>query len=240
MTNNYLDCHLALTYHFAKLIVELAFVFLASYELQIQPHQPLQRSLLKCRRTTSHHLVINEQNLKSTAAAEASKSTYDLKLLRLSEKAEKQAAYFEQQNKYLNAGKRIFELIKKYEKQETNKALNESVKRYVAQEKSKIIALKKAQKEAAKKRKIKEQVKVKSALLMDEELKAPNLPKVKKSEKTKIEAARKKEVKKDFKVGDRAILKSTGQKGNIKEISGNKVSVLVGNFVITTKLSEIE
>ncbi|MEO9534403.1 MAG: DNA mismatch repair protein MutS [Crocinitomicaceae bacterium] len=183
---------------------------------------------------------INEQNLKSTAAAEASKTSYDQKLLRLSEKAEKQAAFFEQQNKYLNAGKRLFELIKKYEKQETNKALNESVKRYVAQEKSKILALKKAQKEAAKKRKIKEQVKIKPALLMDEELKAPNLPKVKKSKKEQIASTPIKETKKDFKAGDMATLKSTGQKGNIKEINGNKVSVLVGNFVITTKLSEIE
>ena len=183
---------------------------------------------------------LNEKNNKSLVAANTVKRNYDEKLLRLTEKAEKQAAYFEQQNKYLNAGKRIFELIKKHEKQETNKALNESVKKYVAQEKSKIVTLKQVQKEAAKRRKIKEEVKVNSALLMDTELAAPELPKLSKKEKAQQLKQAVPTIKKDFKVGDIAILKNTQQKGTIKEIKGNKVSVLVGNFVITTKLVEIE
>jgi DNA mismatch repair protein MutS2 len=160
--------------------------------------------------------------------------------LRLTEKAEKQAAYFEQQNKYLNAGKRIFDLIKKHEKQETNKSLNESVKKYVAQEKTKIISLKKVQKEAAKKRKVKEEIKVNSALLMDQELSAPELPNISKKDRKNETEHNKPTIKKDFKVGDVTILKNTQQRGTIKEIKGNRVSVLVGNFVITTKLTEIE
>jgi len=183
---------------------------------------------------------LNEKNTKSSLAADLSKQKYDAKLLTLTQKAERQAAFFEQQNKFVNAGKRIFELIKKYEKHETNKALNESVKRYVAQEKSKILVLKKAKKDAAKKRKIKEQSKINDALLMDKHLKAPDLPKLgkgqQKSEKINTEV----KVVKNFKVGDIAMLKSTNQRGTIKEIKGNKVVVLVGNFVITTKLSEIE
>ncbi len=184
---------------------------------------------------------LNEKNTKSSLAADLSKQKYDAKLLTLTQKAERQAAFFEQQNKFVNAGKRIFELIKKYEKHETNKALNESVKRYVAQEKSKILVLKKAKRDAAKKRKIKEETKINDALLMDKQLKAPDLPKLAKGQ---LEDATKrsapKVVVKNFKVGDIAVLKSTNQRGTIKEIKGNKVVVLVGNFVITTKLSEVE
>jgi DNA mismatch repair protein MutS2 len=184
--------------------------------------------------------LINERHLKSSIEAESVKKSYDQKLLRLTEKAEKQAAYFEQQNKYLNAGKRIFDLIKKHEKQETNKSLNESVKKYVAQEKTKIISLKKVQKEAAKKRKVKEEIKVNSALLMDQELSAPELPNISKKDRKNETEHNKPTIKKDFKVGDVTILKNTQQRGTIKEIKGNRVSVLVGNFVITTKLTEIE
>jgi DNA mismatch repair protein MutS2 len=179
---------------------------------------------------------LNQQSLKSTKDADASKREYDQKLAELIEKAEKQAAFFEQQNKYVNAGKRIFDLIKKYEKQETNKVLNEAVKRYVAKEKSKIVELKKALKEAAKKAKMKSKA---HALLMEKELKAPELPKSK-TPKKEVEQKAAPKVKRVFKEGDVATLKSSQQKGTIEEISGTKVSLLVGNFIITTKISELE
>ena len=76
--------------------------------------------------------------------------------------------------------------------------------------------------------------------MMDEELAAPQLPKLSKKEREQKNKEPIQIVKKDFKAGDIAILKNTQQKGTIKEINGNKVSVLVGNFVITTKLAEIE
>jgi UDP-N-acetyl-D-mannosaminuronate dehydrogenase len=114
--------------------------------------------------------------------------------------------------------------------------LNEAVKRYVAKEKSKIVALKKAQKEAAKKAKMKSKA---HALLMEKELKAPELPKSK-TPKKEVEQKAAPKVKRVFKEGDVAILKSSQQKGTIEEINGNKVSLLVGNFIITTKLSELE
>lgn len=182
---------------------------------------------------------LNERTTKSTIESEASKKKYDSRLISLTDKAEKQAAFFEQQNKYVNTGKKIFDLIKKHENQDTNKALNESVKRLVAQEKSKILVLKKAKKDANKKKKINEATKVKEALLMDQELSAPDLPKLKKgSRPEKKESIR--VVQKGFKVGDIATLKSSSQKGTIKEIKGKKVVVLIGNFTITTKLVDIE
>lgn len=179
---------------------------------------------------------LNERNLKSSLEAESSKQAYEEKLAQLVEKSEKQAAYFEQQNKYLNAGKRIFDLIKKYEKHETNKVLNEAVKKYVAKEKSKLIALKKAQKDAEKAKKLKKEIK--EALLMEKELQAPELPK--KQTGKKINQSPPKVVKRTVKVGDIATLKSTQQKGVVQEIKGTKVVLLVGNFMITTKLAELE
>jgi DNA mismatch repair protein MutS2 len=171
---------------------------------------------------------------RKSIAANKTQNEYSEKLEKLQQKAEQQSAYLEQQAKYFSVGKRVFDYIKKYEKQETNKALNEAVKRLVGKEKSKITALKKAQADAKKKKEIK------AALLMEQEIKAPDLPKSKQKkgkEKQNVIVEPKKQ--KVFKVGDFAQLKSTGQRGTITDISGNKATLEVGNFLITTKLSEL-
>lgn len=179
--------------------------------------------------------LTSELQRKSVDATKT-KNDYQEKLSKLHTKAEQQAAYLEQQSKYFSVGKRIFDYIKKYEKQATNKALNEAVKRLVGKEKSKIEALKKAKRDAQKKKQIK------AALLMDKEIKAPELPKNKVVGTTKSieKEASPKPQQKDFKIGDFAQLKSTGQRGTISEIKGTKVTLEIGNFVITTKLSEIQ
>ena len=88
---------------------------------------------------------------RKSVAANKTQNEYAQKLEKLQQKAEQQAAYLDQQAKYFSVGKRIFDYIKKYDKQETNKALNEAVKRLVGKEKSKIAALRKAQEDAKKK-----------------------------------------------------------------------------------------
>jgi len=171
---------------------------------------------------------------RKSIAANKTQNEYSEKLEKLQQKAEQQSAYLEQQAKYFSVGKRVFDYIKKYEKQETNKALNEAVKRLVGKEKSKITALKKTQADAKKKKEIK------AALLMEQEIKAPDLPKSKqKKGKEKQEVVAEPAQQKVFKVGDFAQLKSTGQRGTITDISGNKATLEVGNFLITTKLSEL-
>ena len=183
---------------------------------------------------------LNESNRVGNLEASKSKQRYEDKLKSLNEKAEKQTAYLEQQHKYVNAGKKIFDYIKKYEKNETNKALNEAVKRYVSKEKQKILELKKAQKEAAKKSKIKKAIKVNEALLMDKELEAPKLPKSAKGAEKEVQNKPVPKPPKALTVGDIVQLKTSKKKGKIVEISGKKIIIEVGNFRITTKANEIE
>ncbi|MCH2232619.1 MAG: DNA mismatch repair protein MutS [Crocinitomicaceae bacterium] len=183
---------------------------------------------------------LNESNRIGNLEASKSKQRYEDKLRTLNEKAEKQTAYLEQQHKYVNAGKKIFDFIKKYERNETNKALNEAVKRYVSKEKQKILELKKAQKEAAKKNKLQKAAKVNEALLMDKELEAPKLPKSQKGDERKAEKKLAPAPTKALTVGDIVQLKTSKKKGKIVEISGKKIIIEVGNFRITTKVNELE
>ena len=82
---------------------------------------------------------------------------------------------------------------------------------------------------------------IKAALLMEREIKAPELPKSKQPKSHQKKQIEEVQVKaKIFKIGDLAQLKSTGQRGTIVDVNGNKATLEVGNFLITTKLSELD
>lgn len=170
---------------------------------------------------------INDQQYKATYKANNAVNEYETKLNRLLEKADQQARFFEQQNKFVNTGKKIYEIINKNKKHKTNKVLFEDVKKYVAIEKSKVL-------------------KAEKSVVFDKKLKLPDLPKSKEakigggvSKKTVVKPA---PVKKEriLKVGDKVKLNNYNQPGVIQEIKGNKLSVLLGNFVISTTKKEIQ
>lgn len=170
---------------------------------------------------------INTQQYQANAKARGKIAEYDRKLVALSKKQLTQIQFFEQQNKFVNTGKKIYELIKKFKKHKTNKALNEAVKKIVGIEKAKL-------------------VEADSPVVFNQKLKAPTLPDVKVEvvdvkkieEELKTNSAAKK--KKAITVGDKVRLVNQTKTGEVIEIKGNKVIVIIGNFTFNTKLNELE
>jgi DNA mismatch repair protein MutS2 len=142
------------------------------------------------------------------------------KLAKLNEKAEKLSQFTEQQNKFVNMGKKVFDLIKKYKKHKTNRQLVEDLKKLASIEKSKLLASEKPK-------------------VVEKELKLPELPKSKEGNETLTKPIVKKIDPKSLKVGDTILLKTHDKKVKITEIKGNKLTVLMGNFLVKTNLDEI-
>jgi len=170
---------------------------------------------------------INTEQYLANAKARSKIVEYDKKLVALSKKQFTQIQFFEQQNKFVNTGKKIYELIKKFKKHKTNKILNEAVKKIVSIEKSKLLE-------------------IENPVVFNQKLKAPELPDVKTEVKNvkKIEEELKlnNEVKKQksITVGDKVRLINQTKTGEVIEIKGDKVIVIIGNFTFNTKLNELE
>ena len=167
---------------------------------------------------------INTEQYKSNAQARRQIQEYNRKLEKITEKSATQTQYFEQQNKFVNMGKKVFELIKKFKQHKTNKALFEAAKKLIAIEKTNLINQTKP-------------------LALNHKLKLPELPQIKKEVKiegTPLEKVLKAKSKKVLKIGDSVKLKNHTKAGLIKEIKGKKITVEVGNFTISTRLEEIE
>jgi len=170
---------------------------------------------------------INTEQYQANAKARSKIAEYDKKLVALSKKQITQIQFFEQQNKFVNTGRKIYELIKKFKKHKTNKLLNEAVKKIVGIEKSKVLELEKP-------------------VVFNQNLKAPELPDVKVEVENvkKIEEELKtfKEIKKvkAITVGDRVRFINQTKTGEVIEINGKKVTVIIGNFTFNTTLKELE
>ncbi len=167
---------------------------------------------------------VNTEAIQAKAKAKAMVTTYDNKLTTLAEKQITQIKYFEQQNKFVSMGKKIFEQIKKYDK---SKPLNDAIKKIVNIERSKLAAIEKP-------------------VVFDQKLKAPKLAagkeekkEIKKIEKA-IEVRKEENVQKPIELGDTVRLKNQTQSGKVTAIKGKKVSVVIGNFTFKTTLSELE
>jgi len=170
---------------------------------------------------------INTEQYQANAKARSRIAEYDKKLVALSKKQITQIQCFEQQNKFVNTGRKIYELIKKFRKHKTNKLLNEAVKKIVGIEKSKVLELEKP-------------------VVFNQSLKAPELPdvKVEVEDIKKIEEELKtvKEIKKvkAITIGDRVRFINQTKTGEVIEINGKKVTVIIGNFTFNTTLKELE
>jgi DNA mismatch repair protein MutS2 len=170
-----------------------------------------------------------EHFLAKTKANQRSKE-FDEKLEQLRDKAERQTQYFEQQNKFITTGKKVFELIKKYKQHKTDKTLIEELKKVVAIEKSKVLASEKP-------------------LVFDKNLALPKLPVDQKKSVIKKEVEETSapipvvepiKIQKTYKIGDVVTLKNKTGKATIQEIKGKKLTVIIGNFILNTTLEEIE
>ncbi len=165
---------------------------------------------------------ISSQQFQSNATAQKMIRDFETKLEKLNDKYERHTQYFEQNNKFITTGKKIYDLIKKYKTHKTNKALNEEVKKFIAMEKSKILEQEKP-------------------LVFAKPITLPDLPKIKKKKSTeKPIIPLPEKPQKEYKVGDLVKIKNQTSKGTIEEIKGKKITVLIGNFRFTTQLSEIE
>jgi DNA mismatch repair protein MutS2 len=148
--------------------------------------------------------------------AEVLKGTFEQKLQELYEKAQQQHKYFEQQGKYQRLGKKIFELIKKYQQEENNKNLNQEVKKLVAIEKKRVIDKK-------------------------DTLNKITAPKIEKPKK--VGSSHKKNPKvastKPVKIGQLVKIHGYDKAGTLKSIDGKKVVVQLGRLEIQSTIEKI-
>lgn len=166
---------------------------------------------------------VNTEAYQAKAKAKSQIATYERKLRSLAEKQITQINYFEQQNKFISMGKKVYEQIGKHQK---TKPLNDAVNKIVSIEKAKLRKLEKP-------------------VVLDKKLKAPKLPETKLEIKEikKIEEELKQEEVKEQKpilLGDIVRLKNQTQQGKVVEIKGKKASVIIGNMTFKTNLSQLE
>lgn len=135
-------------------------------------------------------------------------------------KATQQTRFFEQQSKFIHVGKKIFELIGKYKKHKTNKALNEDVRKFIAIEKSK--ALDQPQ-----------------PLVLDKGIVAPKLPKQSPQKIKKIKEKAVPKVQKPVKLGDRVHIPNYSKTGVVQELKGKNAVVLIGNFTVKVSVQDL-
>lgn len=175
---------------------------------------------------------LNAGHLKSKTKSDHLIKEYENKLLRLKSQSVKQADFFEQQNKFISVGKKVYELIKKYKHHKTVKKLGEEATKLVAMEKSRVLSKEKP-------------------VEFKKNLEQPKLPEL----KNKINAAPKKadpktkapiaEVVKEakpvtFEVNEVVLHKTSKNKGTILSIKGDVAELLIGNFKVKAKLKDLE
>ena len=168
----------------------------------------------------SNYKTLNAEQVKLSVQAKKIVEEYSKLLDSLYTKVEQQKRFFDQQSKYIQTGKKIFEFIQQFKKHKTNKALNESVLKFIAIEKSKV----------------KEQVNP----VVLQNLNSPKLPSLpKKTIATPKIVEVENTVKEQIKVGDRVKIKDNTTAGIVKDIKGNKFTVQMGNFTVQAKLSDL-
>lgn len=163
----------------------------------------------------------NKLQNKATQKSNELITKYEAKLNDLYDKTNQQRRFFEQQSKYTNVGRKIFDLIGKHKNDETNKELNLSIKKYVAIEKSR--ALEK-----------------KDAPVLDKKLKAVIIEKPTrvKREVTPVNEPAKKII--PAKVGSRVKIAGYDKTGIILKLKNEIAEVVMGNFKVKVKIKSLE
>lgn len=163
---------------------------------------------------------MNAVQIKTSNEARLLIKDYEERLEKLIEKSEQQIRFFEQQTKFTQAGKKIFDLIGKYKSNETNKQLNLAVKKFVTIEKSKALDHK-------------------DSLVLDRKVKAQKLPKLPKKRAVLVEKVENKKPIMKLKIGDRVKITNYSKSGILKEINGDKVVVEIGTFKVKAQKKDL-
>jgi DNA mismatch repair protein MutS2 len=169
----------------------------------------------------STYKKLNYEQVKLSIEAKKIVEEYSKLLQGLYSKVEQHKRFFDQQSKFIQTGKKLYEFIQQYKKHKTNKALNESVLKFIAIEKTKV----------------KEQV---NPVVLHNNLSSPKLPPMPKKNivlPNKVEEVN--PVLVEIKIGDRVKIKDNTTAGIVKDIKGDKFTVQMGNFTIQAKLSDI-
>lgn len=175
----------------------------------------------------------NTKYFQSSLEADRTTEFYEKQLDKLTDQAERQRVYFEQQNKFINAGKKLYELIGKHKKDKNNRALFVALQKFATIEKVKTLTAE-------------DPVVLKTVRPAD--LPKPKNKKNQESEPDVSEVIEEvKEVSEkprknlaDLKSGDKVKLKNQTGFVEIVEIKGKKVKVIVGNMTVSTTLDKIE
>jgi DNA mismatch repair protein MutS2 len=156
---------------------------------------------------------MNKIQIQTSSEARLLIRDYEGRLEKLINKSEQQIKFFEQQTKFTQAGKKIFDLIGKFKSKDTNQQLNAAVKKFVTIEKSKALENE-------------------NTIVLDKKIKQQSLPKLeKKVLKNETVTEKPKPIKK-LKLGDRVKITNYSKSGILQEIKGEKVIVQIGNFTV--------
>ncbi len=169
----------------------------------------------------SNYKTLNSEQVKLSIEAKKIVEEYAKLLDGLYAKVEQQKRFFDQQSKYIQTGKKLYEFMQQFKKHKTNKALNESVLKFIAIEKTKV----------------KEQV---NPVVLQNNLHSPKLPPMPKKpivipQELTVDTT----VVEEIKIGDRVKIKDNTTAGIVKDIKGDKFTVQMGNFTIQAKLSDL-
>ena len=162
----------------------------------------------------------NKLQNKTTNESRVLIKEYDLKLQDLYDKANQQHRFYEQQNKFVKVGKRVFELIGKHLFDESNKDFNLAIKKFVSIEKSR-----------AKDHK--------DAPALDRKVKAPKIPKPAKKVVKEVAQEKPKNLK-PIVVGGRVKIVGNSKSGIVESLDGRNAKVIVGSFRIKAKVIDLE
>jgi len=163
---------------------------------------------------------MNKLQIKTSNEARLLITDYEVRLEKLIYKSEQQIRFFEQQTKFTQAGKKIFDLIGKYKGSETNQALNSAVKKFVTIEKSKALEHK-------------------NSIVLDQRIKVQKLPKLSKKVMKPAEKIEHRKPIKNLKIGDRVKITNYAKSGILEEINGDKVVVVIGVFKVKAQKKDL-
>lgn len=163
----------------------------------------------------------NKLQNKTTQKYRTLLQQYEGKLRDLYEKSNQQHRFFEQQSKFLRVGKKIFDLIGKYKNNETNKELNEAVKKFVAIEKKRALE-------------------IKNAPVLDKKIKAPKIQKPAETKSLNTAKVDSPKSTKPVTIGARVKISGYPKTGIVQSLKGKQAEVLVGNFNMKIKITDLE
>lgn len=165
----------------------------------------------------------NKLQTKATQESNQLIKKYEDKLKDLYEKTNNQHRFFEQQSKFLKAGKKLFDLIRKHKGDETNKELNEAMKKYIAVEKKRALE-------------------AENAVVLERNLKSAEIekPDNKKPKPRKAILPQNDTRKKIVKVGSRVKIPGHNRTGEVIAIKGSTAEIQIGNFNIKAKVKDLE